>query len=238
MDKPKLQRKIFDIAECKAYQEGDNVIIEGYANTKGHPDRDGDIPTVMNSLRNYVYELKDYLKNPVMLIDHENSVDHIAGSFLIVREDEKGLFVRGMFSNSDFPLIKHARTVYLEGHAKAFSIGGYWYFEDEANPKALTYAVICDISLVGVGADQDALGSTFEKALRSLEYAKALMPGLTESQVIELKSKGLHFCGANGICRKLQEDITNGQLKNVSDVLGKINISAAIILENLAQRGK
>ncbi|HAB53328.1 MAG TPA: hypothetical protein DCE80_14350 [Ignavibacteriales bacterium] len=195
-----VEHKLFEISEVKVSKdESGNVVIKGYANTKGIVDRYGDTPTVHTPIRNYVYELTDYIKNPVMLIDHVNSVDHIAGSFKKCKEDEKGLYVEGVFSNSDFPLIKHARTVYLEGHAKAFSIGGFWYHENQEDPSQLTYAVICDISIVGVGADPNALGSAYEKVLTSLEYAKALLPELEENQLKELNSKGLNlFVGKNG----------------------------------------
>jgi HK97 family phage prohead protease len=164
--KPELKRKLFEINDYKVSEENGKVVVSGYANTKNKPDRYGDVPTVFTSLRGFVYDLADFAKNPVMLIDHQNTVDHIAGSYVEVREDEIGLFVKGVFSNSDLPLIKHARTVYAEGHAKAFSIAGYWYFEDKDNPEHLTLAEICEISLVGVGADPDALGAaTMEKRL-------------------------------------------------------------------------
>jgi len=201
--------KTFEIVECKITKdEKGNIVIEGYANTKNKKDRYGDTPTVFAALRNYVYELADYLNNPVMLIDHENSIDHVAGSFVIVKEDEKGLYVKGIFSNSDFPLIKHARTVYLEGHAKAFSIGGWWYHEDKDNPNHLTYAVICDISIVGIGADPNALGSAYEKVLTSLEYVKALLPGLEQSQLQELKTKGLNLCTGKNCSQHIKEVLT------------------------------
>jgi phage head maturation protease len=176
--KPELQKKTFEITDLKVAEEGGKVIVSGYANTKNKPDRYGDIPTVFPQLRSFVYDLSDFQKNPVMLIDHKNSVDHIAGSYVEVKEDEIGLFVKGVFSNSDLPLIKHARTVYAEGHAKAFSIAGYWYFEDKDHPDHLTLAEICEISLVGVGADPNALGTaTMEKRLAEEQAAKHAKEG-------------------------------------------------------------
>ncbi len=227
LPKPELKRKLFEITDFKASMEDGKVVIQGYANTKNKPDRYGDIPTVFSALRDHVYDLTEYLKNPIMLIDHQNRIDHVAGSYPIVREDEKGLFVKGVFSNSDFPLIKHARTVYLEGHAKAFSIGGYWYFEDKDNPTHLTLAEICDISVVGIGADPDALGvSAYEKALTSLEYARALMPGLSQTEVKELATKGLHFCSGNGKCHAAEEDLSKKIDRELNELMKK-NIEVA-----------
>lgn len=150
--------KTFDIAGFKATTENGKVILRGYANTKGHKDRYGDIPMVFEALRKYVYEIKDFLKNPVMLLDHRNQIAAVAGSFPEIVEDDIGLRFVAEFSGSDHPDIVHARTVYLEGHAKALSISGRWHFEDNENPNHLTYAEIYHISPVGVGADPDALG--------------------------------------------------------------------------------
>lgn len=162
-DEKALQHKQFSISDFKVGETEDGkVFIEGYANTKGKPDRYGDIPTVFEPIRNYVYELKEFKKNPVLMLDHSNSTSNIAGSFNpkmggYVYEDNIGLKFKAVFSDSDYPLVRHARTIYKEGHGRALSIGGRWFFEDKDNPKNLTYADILEISLVGIGADPDAL---------------------------------------------------------------------------------
>ena len=188
--------KVFDIADCKVTEEDGMVVVRGYGNTKEHPDRYGDIPTVFPSIRNYVYELSEFLKNPVMLLDHSNQVSHIAGSFPEISEDEVGLRFKAVFSNSDLPEIKHARTVFLEGHARAFSIAGRWHYEDPANKEHLTYAEIYHISPVGVGADPDALGdATLESpepeknAPAQPEPEAAPVPEEPKINAEELKSK-------------------------------------------------
>lgn len=156
-------RKTLPIEDLKiGVDENGNVFVEGYANTKNVADRYGDIPTVFEALRNYVYGLSNYQKNPVCLMNHDNSVQSIAGSFQPALggyciEDEKGLKVKMVFSNSDYPPVAHARTVYAEGHGRAFSIGGRWSYEDKDNPMHLTHADIYEISIVGVGADPNAV---------------------------------------------------------------------------------
>ena len=152
--------KEFEITDCKVKKEDGLVVMRGYANTKNKADRYGDVPIVLEGVRNYVYELSEFLKNPVMLLDHNNSVSSICGSFTEMIEDEIGLRFTAVFSNSTLPEIEHARTVYLEGHGKALSIAGIWHFEDKENPTNLTYAEIFHISPVGVGADPNALGFT------------------------------------------------------------------------------
>ncbi len=157
LDKP--VSKSLAITDYKSEVKDGVLYIEGYANTKDVSDRYGDIPTVFPSLRGYVYELTEFRKNPVMLINHENKVENIAGSFISLVEDAVGLRFKAAFSKSDLPLVAHARTVYAEGHGKALSIAGRWFFENKDNPNHLTYADIFEISLVGVGADPNALGS-------------------------------------------------------------------------------
>jgi len=169
--------KVWEITQVKAVKAENGVVtIEGYANTKGKPDRYGDIPMVMPRLRNYVYELSQFIKNPVLLMNHRNEVQSIAGSFDVLREDENGLFFKATFSQSDFPPVAHARTVYAEGHGKALSIAGRFYYEDKDNAAHLTYADIFEISLVGVGADPDALGMTDSAEPKAVEAeAEALV---------------------------------------------------------------
>lgn len=159
-------QKILTISDFKATQKDGKLYIEGYANSKNKKDRYGDIPTVYPEKRDFVYDLEQYRKNPVLMIDHVNQIDHVAGSMVEIKEDENGLWFKAEFSASDLPLIKHAREVYGEGHAKGISIGGMWHFEDPANPSHITMAEIFEISLVGIGADPNALASAMEKALK------------------------------------------------------------------------
>lgn len=151
-------KKEFEIQDFKVLDSTDGKVrIGGYANTKGHADRYGDIPTVLASERNFIYEIGDYKKNPVLLIDHVNRVDHLAGSIDVIREDEKGLYFEATFSESNAQPVAHARTVYAEGHAKAISIAGRFHYENVKAPEQLTLAEIFEISLVAVPADPDSL---------------------------------------------------------------------------------
>lgn len=158
--------KISAIQDLKIAKEKGKVFLRGYANTKGKADLYGDIPTAFN--RDFVYDLTNFRENPVMLINHTNKVENIAGSFTKLEEDDIGLFFESEFSNSELPLIKHARQVYSEGHAKALSIAGKFLFEDNDNPKHLTLAKIYEISLVPVPADPNSLAVAFEKAYKEL----------------------------------------------------------------------
>ena len=156
MDIKKYEGKKEFIVSGFKETETDGVLrISGYANNKHIADRYGDIPTEYN--RSYVYELEEYRRNPVLLMDHDQDIAHMVGSVTNIFEDEKGLYFEAEISNSDLPIIKHARQLIKEGHLKTVSIAGIWLYEDLQNPSHLTLAKIFEISLVAVPADTYAV---------------------------------------------------------------------------------
>jgi HK97 family phage prohead protease len=165
--------KVLTLQESNITEENGLVYLEGYANTKNKADRYGDIPAVYNGKRGYVYELTQFKKNPVLLIDHVNRLDHLAGSVIEAKEDEKGLYFKALFSASQHPTVAHARKIYQEGHAKGISIAGRFHYEDSANPDKLTLAEIYEISLVAVPADPDSLAGVAAPNTAAKECRKA-----------------------------------------------------------------
>lgn len=128
-----------------------NVIFKGYGSTnetitKG--DRIGDY------LRKGAFKktIKEFKKNPVMLIDHENSVHNIAGSYTRVEEDENGLYLEGKIS--DAPELATVRMLIAEGHLQTLSIGGMFYYEDDG--KAISEVDLFEVSLVAIPMNPDA----------------------------------------------------------------------------------
>lgn len=128
-----------------------NVIFKGYGSTnetitKG--DRIGDYLR-KGAFRKTISEFK---KNPVMLIDHENSVNNIAGSYTRVEEDENGLYLEGKISNA--PELATVRMLIAEGHLQTLSIGGMFYYEDDG--KAISEVDLFEVSLVAIPMNPDA----------------------------------------------------------------------------------
>lgn len=144
-------KKEFPITEFKAVEDNGKLVISGYANTKGVADRYGDIPTPFN--RSYVYDLQEYQRNPIILLNHDADVKNMAGKCTEIREDEKGLFFRAEITNSELPVMEHVRTIIREKILTTVSIGGIWLYEDMENPAHLTLAKIFEISLVAIPAD-------------------------------------------------------------------------------------
>jgi HK97 family phage prohead protease len=132
------------------------VTIEGYASTFGGPndrDRGGDYiaPGAWDKT------LQEFMRNPVLLTDHDNSVDALAGSWVKVSVDGKGLAVRG--SISDAPSMCDLRFKLVEGHLKGLSIGGVWYYSQE--DKGLIEEIdLYEISLVCVPMNAETLAYT------------------------------------------------------------------------------
>ena len=143
--------KEFTLTDFKAVEDNGVLKISGYANNKNIADRYGDIPTLFG--RSYVYELEEYRRNPIILLDHEAEVKKVAGKCTEIREDERGLYFEAEITSSELPLMEHVRTIIREGILKTVSIGGIWLYEDLENPAHLTLAKIYEISLVAIPAD-------------------------------------------------------------------------------------
>lgn len=148
--------------DVKADEESDGLYITGYANTKGKPDAYGDIP-----MGESVYDLSRFKKNPVALANHENNTGNVIGTYVMgsgaTEEDEKGLKIKlklWPLEDAYTDIAKHTIAGLKNGHIRAFSIGGRWYYEDKDNPMHLTRAAIHEISVVAIGADGNALTST------------------------------------------------------------------------------
>lgn len=179
--------KIAMLQKSQIKEENGLVYIEGYANTKNSADRYGDIPAPLAG-RNYVYELTEFKKNPVLLIDHINRLDHLAGSVTEIYEDEKGLYFKAVFSTSALPTVAHARRLYQEGHAKGISIAGRFHYENPHNLSMLTLAEIYEISLVAVPADPDSLAAVSKENPEEKSAQKASALEEINSWLKELKN--------------------------------------------------
>lgn len=150
-----------------------DVFVEGLASTfaKTTPaDRDGDY--VMDNA--FDGTLGEFKKNPVMLIDHRNSVMNIAGSFDKIGIVDKGLAVRGRVSNA--PDLARVRFLIMEKHLKAFSMGGMFFYGTDG--RAIQKVDLFEVSLVAIPANQDALFSvrspTLEEAKKMFKNTKQL----------------------------------------------------------------
>lgn len=167
-------------AKMTEVKNGDSVIdykdvfVEGLASTFAKTtaaDRDGDY--VLDNA--FDDTLMEFRKNPVMLIDHRNSVENIAGSFDRIGAGDKGLMVRGRITNATDERSKRIRFLIVEKHLKAFSMGGMFFYGPDG--RAIQKVDLFEVSLVAVPANQDALFSvrapTIDEAKKAYKKHKA-----------------------------------------------------------------
>ena len=131
-----------------------NVTIKGYLSTFGNSDRDGE--TVRKGA--FKDTIADFMKNPVMLMDHTNKIQMLVGSFTTMKEDSKGLYVEGQLSNSPSDFMKHVRALVAEGHLRTMSMGGLFFVEGNEIFKVSLF----EGSLVPIPANPQAIISVRE----------------------------------------------------------------------------
>ena len=128
-----------------------DVSINGYLSTFENmtkADRDGDYvrPNAFDK------SIKRFSANPVMLMDHVNDIEHLAGSFTGVEKDGNGLVVVGKISNA--PELRKVRFLVGEKHLKTLSMGGLFLYG--GNGKSIDEVDLWEGSLVPVPSNPDA----------------------------------------------------------------------------------
>lgn len=129
-----------------------DVSISGYASTfqaTTASDRDGDY-IVAGAFKD---SLKQFLTNPIILMDHKNSVHQVAGSFRKVSEDSRGLAIDGRISNA--PGLLDLRFKLVEKHIKTLSIGGLFLYMEDG--RGIVKIYLYEVSIVAVPANPDAI---------------------------------------------------------------------------------
>lgn len=143
-----------------------DVMFAGYGSTFSHitpKDRDGDgvLPGA------FTETINEFKRNPVMLIDHRNSVENIAGSYSTIMQDETGLKLVGKVSNA--PELRKVRFLIMEGHLKTLSMGGVFLYQPDG--KTIEKVYLFEVSLVAVPANPDA---TFQSRALDIDTSRKM----------------------------------------------------------------
>lgn len=152
-----------------------NVVVKGYLSTFGNVDRDGDI-VQPGAFKDTIERFK---ANPIMLLDHRNSVDTAVGQFTAMREDAKGLYMEAMLSNA--PGLVDVRFKVVEGVLRSTSMGGIFHYDETG--RNIFKVDLFEGSLVGIPANPMATISTREandedrKRLKMLSTQTTAKPG-------------------------------------------------------------
>lgn len=175
----------------KLADTGKDLEIEGFAN-KAVVDRGNDL------IDPKAWELDNYLKNPVLLFNHDSSKP--IGKVTEIKPTEQGLLVKAKLSKSQAPEIQMIRDLVKEKILRAFSVG----FEpkderrDEKGVNRITKAELFEISVVGIPMNQDSIFDVKSFKSKSYQDVKtdllrrkgAWVAGAVHNKIYELQKEG------------------------------------------------
>lgn len=145
-----------------------DVVFEGYASTFQNvtaEDRIGDY-ILPNAFDKWIGQFR---KNPVLLCDHDRTVECLMGHFSKVDVNQNGLYVVGNVTNSPCEEAVHIRFQLVEGSLKTLSIGGSFFYLDDF--KGIEEVNLHEISLVTVPCNPDAMIQTRSLSCEHAEKA-------------------------------------------------------------------
>ena len=160
-----------DIKKYDTVKDGDtitdyqNVSIRGYLSTfqsTTASDRQGDYVKPGA----FAATIPQFMRNPVLLVDHDNDCESAVGHFTTVEEDDKGLYVEAILSNCPCDDCKHVRFAVAEGTLRTMSMGGVFVYDTDG--RGIKEVQLFEGSLTPVPVNQDAIFST-----RALTQAEA-----------------------------------------------------------------
>lgn len=134
----------------KAIEEDDNYKFKVVVTTEG-VDRDGEV------IKADGIEIQRYLKNPVVLVNHEYKIESIVGKTISIYQNEawetiaEGIFAKGT-EKADI-----CRTLYNQGFIKTVSIGFIAKQRASTDRNVITNAEMLEFSFVAVPANPEAL---------------------------------------------------------------------------------
>jgi HK97 family phage prohead protease len=132
-----------------------DVKLKGYLSTfQGTTPADRDGEYVLPGA--FTETITTFMKNPVLLVNHQNSVASLAGGFSVVREDRRGLYVEADLSNA--PGNIDVRFKVAEGYLRTLSMGGLFHFDETG--RGIFRVNLFEGSLTPIPANPDALFST------------------------------------------------------------------------------
>lgn len=147
-------KKWTEVKDSDRIVDYQNVTLKGYLSTfkdTTESDRDGDYvePGAFQET------IPKFMRNPVLLVNHRNTVEDIAGRFTKMVEDKKGLYVEAELSNSPADWVKDVRFKVAEGSLRSMSMGGIFHYKEDG--RGIFKVSLFEGSLTPVPANQDAL---------------------------------------------------------------------------------
>jgi HK97 family phage prohead protease len=240
----------FTAGHLKAYEEGDDVIIEGYANFSA-PDGVKERMDPMSA------RLERFTKNPQLLFNHD--MDFPFGSVPLVEKRKDGVWCRAKVTKStSSEKANYLRDLVREGSLRTFSIrfADEEWEADPMNPgvRLAKNWELQEVSIVSIPMQADSTftlsGAKFLNNCKSLNEARQevlRMKGANVARVISSRISEMEkqdgwnkeevvdrICQQGGCDRGQWSDILAGEVTPVSEgVLGAVSGQLSIPLEEL-----
>jgi len=184
LDEP--ERKSFqEVKDGSRVVDVINVSIKGYLSTfesTTRSDRQGD----------YIVEgaftdtIPAFMKNnPVLLRDHINMTDYIAGTFVVMRQDKTGLYIEAKLT--DAPGNLDTRFKVADGTLKTLSMGGLFHYNEDG--RGIFKVDLWEGSLVPIPANPDCQISVRSLNDREKRFVKSGAKSFFEFEQAEARSQ-------------------------------------------------
>lgn len=151
-----LENKLNDLLKQVDFKALDSWNTFKVIATSDNVDRDGDILTLDG------WDVANYLKNPVILANHEYEIEKIIWKATKIYQEGKNIIVEWVFSQVS-EMWKLANALYNEGMLKAVSV---WFIQKEREEEKVTIKELLELSFVAVPANPRAISldwKTFEQ---------------------------------------------------------------------------
>lgn len=150
------EKKAKPVTEGGRIVDYQDVTIRGYLSTFNNiteADREGDYV----ERGAFKQTIGRFMKNPVLLVNHQISVASLAGRFVTMFEDEKGLYFEAELSNSPADFMRDTRFKVVEGALRTCSMGGLFHYKEDG--RGIFKVDLWEGSLTPVPANPDAVFS-------------------------------------------------------------------------------
>ena len=151
-----LEKKLNDLLKQVDFKALDSWNTFKVIATSDNVDRDWDILTLDG------WDVANYLKNPVILANHEYEIEKIIWKATKIYQEGKNIIVEWVFSQVS-EMWKLANALYNEWMLKAVSV---WFIQKEREKEKVTIKELLELSFVAVPANPKAISldwKTFEQ---------------------------------------------------------------------------
>ena len=167
-------------------------------------------------------DIKEYMKNPVVLVNHNYTVESIVWKTIKVWQDGNKTMAKWIFSQTN-PKAKLVQDLYNEGMLKAVSI---WFIPVERkNGDVITKSRMLEFSFVAVPCNPEALDTTWKNLYKKWINAGLIIDHKKKSMEKEISLKDILVEVKNlsekidNITKSLADD--KAEAKKVEDAIEK-----------------